>query len=185
MYKHEYQGSSVKQMSNYSRLAGIPIGSQSNGIVSQNSYIVPKYCPSGDQPNYPPRPDTLTHGRQFSGGYFTMKSAYPYADCSGCRTTFVERPCVGDIQCDGLPEPVAPQPVVPDVAELPPVETVISQPIPEPVAPQPVVSEPVAPQPQELVEEPVVEGYGRVGRPSLRSKINRAIQRQRSLGRRH
>ena len=50
------------------------------------SYIVPKLCPDGAAPNYPPRCDTFTHGQNYlCGGYFSMQGAYPLADCTSCK----------------------------------------------------------------------------------------------------
>ena len=95
-------------------------------VVTANafSYTVPEYCPDGAGPNYPPALDTLSHGHAGSyGGYFQLTSAYPYATCDTCKTSFTDRPCIGSINCAKstptpapAPEsvaPVAPAPVAP------------------------------------------------------------------------
>lgn len=69
-----------------------------------SNYIVPKMCPNGPGPNYPPRYDTLSHQQPYlCGGYFNITSAYPDANCTDCALTFTNRPCSGNImnQCNG------------------------------------------------------------------------------------
>jgi hypothetical protein len=88
----------------YSRLGSLSDGPRmlSGTLSDQGQYIVPKYCPDGAGPNYPPKYDTLTHGQKYAcGGYFSMSGAYPYGDCEGCKTEYVKRPCNGRIDCCG------------------------------------------------------------------------------------
>jgi hypothetical protein len=74
-------------------------GSGNEGL---SNYTVPNLCPTGEGPNYPPRYDTLTHGNKGGacGGYFHLKSAYPYAGCDTCSASYVNRSCTGDITCN-------------------------------------------------------------------------------------
>lgn len=96
----EYQAPIVGQARcTYSNLRNIYMGQQADGVVpSQSEYIVPKLCPNGAGPNYPPRYDTLSHGQNYlCGGYFSLKGAYPYATCTSCQSDYVKRPCSGNI----------------------------------------------------------------------------------------
>jgi hypothetical protein len=104
----EYNNSTVGELGcTYSSLNRVYGGKMADGrVVRQQNYVVPKYCPNGPGPNYPPRYDTLSHGGQNNcGGHFSMKGAYPYASCDSCVTPypngqpFVERPCRGYINC--------------------------------------------------------------------------------------
>jgi len=83
----EYQNPMVGQAScSYSNLRSTygPSGSFAE-IPSMATYQVPKYCPGGPAPNYPPAYDTLSHGGKGGcGGYFNLKSAFPDANCSSC-----------------------------------------------------------------------------------------------------
>lgn len=101
-------------MSAYNRLNQIWSGEMASNVLSSKSgsYTVPKLCPQGDGPHYPPKYNTLHHGLDESkrhGGYFNLTHAYPYADCESCKVTTVERPCLGQIPCNGAaaPAPVA------------------------------------------------------------------------------
>lgn len=83
---------------NYNSALDVPI---CDGIPSMCNAVVPKYCPAGPGPNYPPKYDTLHHGQKWPahGGYFNVKAAYPYTDGCNCGTEFVVRPCDGFIDC--------------------------------------------------------------------------------------
>lgn len=86
-YNHEYQQPTVGQDGcTYSSLGSTYSGQDASGLVADmTQYLVPKYCPNGPSPNYPPRYDTLSHGQKYQcGGYFTLKSAFPQADCTSC-----------------------------------------------------------------------------------------------------
>ncbi len=84
----------------YSRLGSIYSGQMAGAIPQDGSYLVPKYCPGGPGPNYPPKYNTLSHGQDYMcGGYFNVTGAYPYADCTSCKTGFVSRPCKSTIDC--------------------------------------------------------------------------------------
>lgn len=82
----------------------------SHEMQGMANYTVPKLCPdSVDGPSYPPRYDTLSHGQQYAcGGYFSVKGAYPFADCTSCKADYVQRPCTGDIS--GACKPGSQQP---------------------------------------------------------------------------
>lgn len=100
----DYQKPTVGQAGcTYSQLGNIYSGmSAERESVKMADYIVPKFCPNGGGPNYPPKYDALTHGKAYlCGGYFDVKSAYPYAGCNTCQSEFVKRPCKGTInqQC--------------------------------------------------------------------------------------
>lgn len=107
----DYQGPTVGQSTcSYSKLGGLANASVMSSMAASNAsnnapigtYNVPLYCPEGPGPNYPPRYDTFSHGQQYQcGGYFSIQGAYPYADCASCKTTFVQRPCSGKVQCGG------------------------------------------------------------------------------------
>jgi len=77
-------------------------------------YVVPKLCPNGPAPNYPPAYNTLSHGQDYMcGGYFSMKGAYPGASCKSCNATYIKRPCAGSMmnQCTApAPAPVVQKP---------------------------------------------------------------------------
>ena len=109
----DYQAPAVGQAKcTYSSLSNVYGGRMAGTeAVKQNDYIVPKLCPSGPRPNYPPKKDTLTHGQDYlCGGYFSMSGAYPLADCGPCQCEYVTRPCSGNIKgiCDrGQPVPAA------------------------------------------------------------------------------
>jgi hypothetical protein len=94
----------------YSSLAstygGKTAGSQNidtEGIV-YGEYTVPKLCPNGEGPNYPPRYDTFSHGQSYlCGGYFNLKGAYPSAGCGDeCRVSDTKRTCNGKISCEAF-----------------------------------------------------------------------------------
>lgn len=99
----------------YSNLVGTYANGQQmlqNAVPGMNQYDVPKMCPSGSAPNYPPRYDTLSHGQNYlCGGYFSMKGAYPQADCTSCNAPYTKRPCDGHIDCSA-PAPAPQEPVV-------------------------------------------------------------------------
>lgn len=101
----DYLGSAVGQQGcTYSRLGNIYAGQSQadDGAPAMNTYIVPKLCPNGPAPNYPPRYDTLSHGANYlCGGYFSVKNAYPTANCGPCNAEYVDRPCRGFISCNG------------------------------------------------------------------------------------
>lgn len=64
--------------------------------MGSGEYIVPAYCPGNgaNAPAYPPPYDTLTHNGRFGcGSHFSLKDAYPYYDCTSCKTTFMKRKC--------------------------------------------------------------------------------------------
>lgn len=105
----DYQNPTVGQLGcTYSRLGNVYSGRSANGNVdSMANYVVPKFCPNGPGPNYPPRYDTLSHGQAYNcGGYFDVSGAYPYADCTSCKAGFTTRPCKGNIA--GACKPAAP-----------------------------------------------------------------------------
>lgn len=84
----------------YSSLPRTYSGQYANGLTSaQGSYVVPALCPNGPpELSYPPSYNTLQHGGQHTcNGYFHMSGAYPAANCSSCKATYVERPCKGNI----------------------------------------------------------------------------------------
>ncbi len=84
----------------YSSLGSVYSGQMAGMVGAQGSYVVPQYCPSGPGPNYPPKYNTLSHGQTYlCGGYFNVSGAYPYADCTSCKSNFVTRPCKGNIDC--------------------------------------------------------------------------------------
>lgn len=97
---NEYQAPTVGQARcTYSNLGSI-YGSR--GATTQ--YTVPALCPNNpNAPSYPPRTDTLSHGQSAPGcgGYFSMKSAYPFADCTSCNAPYAQRPCAGLFKCNG------------------------------------------------------------------------------------
>jgi hypothetical protein len=100
----EYQGLFTQRSGcTYSSLGNVCSGGGSNSFqvpLANQGYVVPKFCPDGAEPNYPPRYDTLSHGQKYQcGGYFNVSGAYPYATCSSCNSSFVNRPCNGNIQC--------------------------------------------------------------------------------------
>lgn len=86
---------------NYSTLQNTYSGSMASGqIAKPGHYIVPKLCPTGKGPNYPPKYDTFTHGqKQQCGGYFKLTGAYPFATCDSCNVSYTKRPCSGTIGC--------------------------------------------------------------------------------------
>ncbi len=93
-------------MSAYNRLnqiwSGQMVSDQVN--VKRGTYTVPKICPQGEGPHYPPSYSTLHHDLDEShrhGVYFNMKGAYPFADCESCKVSMTERPCLGHIDCNG------------------------------------------------------------------------------------
>lgn len=99
----DYQGAAVGQAGcTYSRLGNVYSGMMAGMDAKQDSYMVPKLCPSGPGPNYPPKYDALSHGSNYlCGGYFNVQSAYPYSDCSSCKAEYVQRPCKGPMtQCN-------------------------------------------------------------------------------------
>lgn len=78
--------------------------SMMNNVPSMATYTVPKLCHNGSGPSYPPRYDTLTHGQSaMCGGYFSMKGAYPHADCASCDAEYTQRPCNGHVDCSASP----------------------------------------------------------------------------------
>jgi hypothetical protein len=97
----EYQKPTVGQAGcTYSRLGNVYQGQMAGGAAAQNNYIVPKLCPNGPGPNYPPKYDTLSHGQAYQcGGYFGLSGAYPFADCQNCQADYVQRPCKANINC--------------------------------------------------------------------------------------
>ncbi len=100
MRMNEYQGLAGQSNSTYSNLRNLYTGqSAQNGVINQGIAVVPKWCPSGAQPNYPPRIDTLTLGSGYCGAYRTIMTGYPYAGCNTCATSFVQRKCDGNIDC--------------------------------------------------------------------------------------
>lgn len=77
------------------------LGNIYGGAQATQEYVVPKICANGPGPHYPPRYDALSHGLQHScGTYFDMKGAYPYADCTSCKTEYTTRSCGGKIACN-------------------------------------------------------------------------------------
>lgn len=102
----DYQGPTVGQAGcTYSRLGNIYSGQTAGKNVAQNNYLVPKLCPNGAGPNYPPKYDTLSHGQQYQcGGYFNVQGAYPLADCKSCNVEYVQRPCKDNINCNASVE---------------------------------------------------------------------------------
>ena len=99
MNRSEYQAPMVGQSKcTYSNLS-TTYGSN----VSTNNYTVPLLCPNSATTgaSYPPRPDTFSHGQSMPSctGYFSMKSAYPEANCESCSIQYVQRPCQGKFQC--------------------------------------------------------------------------------------
>lgn len=129
MSSKEYQSSSVGEMGcTYSQLRNyskhLQLAPQAGDVASNlnqchadyaaqqaapvGQYNVPKYCPSGPGPNYPPAYDTLTHGGKGGcSGHFNMLAAYKHADCSGCHVQRTTRPCTGNIYaaCAAKPAP--------------------------------------------------------------------------------
>lgn len=109
----DYQGPTVGQSGcSYSSLRNVYSGQSASGESAQMAnYIVPKLCPNGAAPNYPPRYDTLSHGQNYlCGGYFNMQGAYPLASCTDCKADYIQRPCTGNIarSCQTTPpSPVA------------------------------------------------------------------------------
>lgn len=103
----DYQSPTVGQAGcTYSSLASTYSGKMASGgaYAPMANYVVPKMCPSGPGPQYPPAYNTFSHGQAYNcGGYFNIKGAYPYATCSSCQLSFTERPCQGNIrgQCSG------------------------------------------------------------------------------------
>ena len=62
--------------------------------------VVPKLCPDGPGPNYPPAYNTLSHGSDYlCGGYFSLDKAYPQANCTSCNAVYTTRACDGCIGC--------------------------------------------------------------------------------------
>lgn len=108
MFKHkEYSAPTVGQNAcTYSMLQNTYSGASADGRMPvQNTYVVPKLCPNGPGPNYPPKYDALTHGvDKQCGGYFNILHAYPYADCERCNAPYVTRPCDGNISCGNTVE---------------------------------------------------------------------------------
>lgn len=96
-YSRDKQTIVGKGFNAYNNLGQICQGQNLAPIVGVPSiYTVPKYCPSGPGPNYPPKYDALSHGFGYQGqGYFDLKKAYPFADCVNCAATMVNRPCAG------------------------------------------------------------------------------------------
>jgi hypothetical protein len=99
---NNYNGSTVNQTGcTYSRLGSIYSGMSAGQDVKQDMYIVPKLCPDGPGPSYPPQYDTLSHKQQYlCGGYFNVRGAYPFSDCSSCKAEYVQRPCKGVLSCN-------------------------------------------------------------------------------------
>lgn len=92
-------------MSAYNRLNQIWDGKVAADVTRKvGSYTVPKLCPGAqDAPAYPPHYNTLSHGVDESKrvrGYFNLTGAYPFADCTTCKMSMVERPCLGQIPCN-------------------------------------------------------------------------------------
>lgn len=85
----------------YSNLTSTYSGKYANGMMAdQTMYTVPALCPNGPSDlAYPPAYNTLQHGsgRATCGGYFSMSGAYPAANCTSCKATYVQRPCAGNI----------------------------------------------------------------------------------------
>lgn len=83
---NEYQQPTVGQAGcSYSRLGNTYGNSGPSAIPNMAVYSVPKYCPNGPKPNYPPPYDTLSHGGKGGcGSHFNLKSAFPNANCSSC-----------------------------------------------------------------------------------------------------
>ena len=103
----EYQQSTVGQQNcSYSRLGSTYQGMSSTNNIGSGVYNVPRLCPNGPAPNYPPAYDTFSHGQQYvCGGYFNIKGAYPLADCENCGAQYVSRPCNDPISCGSAPAP--------------------------------------------------------------------------------
>lgn len=76
-----------QQACTYTSLANLSQGNVAPGVAfNMGETMVPKFCPSGPGPNYPPRYDTLTHGgKNGCGGYFNFTNAYPFASCNECQ----------------------------------------------------------------------------------------------------
>lgn len=121
MRNHEYSNSLTANNNNgcvYAPLSTTYMGYSANVSQPQQTgtFRVPKLCASGGGPSYPPHPDTLTHGGPACGGHVSYTHAYPYADCSGCKTgaggvEYVDRPCgQGYIDCSTT-APVTSEPV--------------------------------------------------------------------------
>jgi hypothetical protein len=84
----------------YSQLAGV----YGANTPAAGQYTVPLLCPNSKSgPSYPPRHDTFSHGltTPICGGYFNLKSAYPFADCTSCNAPYIQKPCNGKISCEG------------------------------------------------------------------------------------
>lgn len=104
----EYQAPTVGQSPcSYSLLANISNGkSVDNQVPSQSQFIVPKLCPNGPGPTYPPSYSTLQNQNSAysCGGYFSFTDAYPFAKCgvNGCSVQYTTRHCTGNIndQCN-------------------------------------------------------------------------------------
>jgi len=97
----DYQGSTVGQAGcTYSQLGNVYAGQMAGQITQQDVYVVPQLCQNGAGPNYPPKYNTLSHGQQYQcGGYFNVKGAYPYSDCTSCNVNYVKRGCKDNVNC--------------------------------------------------------------------------------------
>jgi len=101
----EYTGPSVGQQGcSYSSLKRTYGMSNSMGVSANvgnmASYDVPDLC-GNNGPSYPPKYNTLSHGQANTcGGHFSMKGAYPFADCQSCNAPRIQRPCNGNVNCN-------------------------------------------------------------------------------------
>lgn len=95
MSRNEYQAPTVGQARcTYSNLASI-FGSNTS---KAGAYTVPALCPNNPNgPSYPPTINTFSHGQTTPscGGYFSMKGAYPFANCTSCNASYTTKPCNG------------------------------------------------------------------------------------------
>lgn len=94
----DYRASVGQKQCTYSSLGNTYSGMIPNNQLQHAMYTVPNFDPNGTGPSYPPKRDTLAHGQQYlCGGYFTLKSAYPYATCTSCGVKYEQRPCDGKL----------------------------------------------------------------------------------------
>jgi hypothetical protein len=86
----EYTKPTVGQAAcSYAPLRSTYAGYSSDALVipQMGEYVVPKFCQQGNGfpgTEYPPAYDTLSRGSG-CGGYYTLQSAFPAANCSSCQ----------------------------------------------------------------------------------------------------
>lgn len=90
---YDYSKPTVGQAScTYSNLRNTYGGLTNNSvqIPTMSNYVVPQFCEPGapggnDAYSYPPSYSTLVSRGDNCGGYYSLKNAFPAADCNSCQ----------------------------------------------------------------------------------------------------